>query len=554
MALPGSTQRARSAVVDVVESPGRVSRRLRGVGPRTFLGDDRGQAIQVGAVLVFGILVVLLALYQGVVVPDQNEEVELDHSQEVRAQLTELRATAVSMPGATTTRSVTVDLGVRYPPRTVFANPGPASGTLETVGTTDPAYALTIENATADGAAGDFWDGTARSYNTGALEYRPGYNLLPNAPRTVYEHGVLYDDFGDATLPVTDQAMVSDDRITLVTLNGSVSEHRVDSVAVDFEPVSTDTRTVEIESADDDSPVTLSVPTAMNESEWEEVFADELQDGYVERVSTEPAPDGEFSLLTVTLAPGETYTLQLANVGVGTGIEGTEPAYLTDVAGDGTVQRGETGTLEVEVRDAFNNPVSGVTVEGFAEGGVFADSGTDQTEAETDSEGRIAVDYEGQAVGTHGVDFSIDYAPAEDVEHQPGTPGNITMTVDVEEPPEEKSTAFDVTWDEGTIAEEPGVEKRPDGVLEYDVSEAVDATGSQKLTLTALTDAETDGATIEYAVSDSGVGTVEGTDVTSGGAETTTAFDPGAEGTVEVFVSGGGSGDRLELEVTNISE
>jgi len=128
-----------------------------------FLTDDRSQAIQIGAVLIFGILVVFLALYQGFVVPNQNEEIEFNHNQELQSEMTDLRSTAVSMPDRTTTQSVSVGLGVRYPSRAIFVNPGPASGTLQTSGTTNSAINITIENATLRGMLATSGTGSPRN-------------------------------------------------------------------------------------------------------------------------------------------------------------------------------------------------------------------------------------------------------------------------------------------------------------------------------------------------------------------------------------------------------
>ena len=47
-----------------------------------FWGDERGQPVQIGFILLFGILVLAFAGYQGYVVPNQNSQVEFQHSQE----------------------------------------------------------------------------------------------------------------------------------------------------------------------------------------------------------------------------------------------------------------------------------------------------------------------------------------------------------------------------------------------------------------------------------------------------------------------------------------
>ncbi|MFC7071739.1 Ig-like domain-containing protein [Halovenus rubra] len=513
-----------------------------------FLRDDRSQAIQIGAVLIFGILIVFLALYQGFVVPNQNEEIEFDHNQQLQSEMTDMRSTVISMPGQTTTQSVSLKLGVRYPSRALFVNPGPASGSLRTVETTNEAVNLTIENATVNGEVGDFWNGTARSYNTGAIEYRPNYNLFATAPQTIYEHSVLYNDFGEeTTLPITGQALVSDDRITLVTLNGSLSESRIGDAAIDFEPVSTNTRTVEI--FNESHPVTVSVPTLMNESQWEDVFTEELADGNVTAVNTTALPSvDEFSLLEITLEPG-TYSLQIAKIGVGTGIEATRTAYLTDTAGnDTTIQKGQTQTLKLEVRDAYNNPVSGVTVNGSAEKGVFTSSDAATVTADTDENGQLTVEYEGINPGNNDINFTIaeGYGPVADTPHAAGTSRNVTMTVTVDPPMGSGggngSAAFNVSWLDPSA--EPGTEDCDDNSCTLDSAEA------QQLELTLNTSAQNAG--VDFAVSNTSVGTLNtSSGTTDRNGEVTVTFQPQANGTVEVYGWTGGGGDQIEIEVTN---
>lgn len=396
---------------------------------------DRAQAIQIGAVLIFGILIVFLALYQAFVVPDQNEEIEFNHNTELQSDLVDLRSTVNSMPGTTTTQSSSVTLGVRYPSRAIFVNPGPVSGTLQTTGTTDDTLNLTIHNATADGNTGDYWNGTSQSYNTGAIEYRPSYNLYATAPRTVYEHSVVYNSFNpDTTLSLTDQAIISGDTITLVALNGSFMESRVDTASIDFEPVSTNTRTVRV--GNESHNVTISVPTGMNESEWREVFEEEMTDngGNVTGVNTTDIEDhDDLSLLEVDLEPGN-YSLQLSKVGSGTGITETQATYMTDIGGDGaTITAGQSRELVVEVRDEFNNPISEETVEGFAEGGEFADSGDDRIAVETDNDGQITVEYSAPSV-TEDTEEKINFSFKGPIDESfdSSEPGNVTMTVTVQ--------------------------------------------------------------------------------------------------------------------------
>jgi hypothetical protein len=100
--------------------------------------DTTAQATQIGAVLFFGIRIISFATYQAFVVPNQNRSIEFSHNQALEGQLQELRNAIVSMSGGGTERAVSVSLGVTYPSHIVALNPGPASGSLRTAGTTNP--------------------------------------------------------------------------------------------------------------------------------------------------------------------------------------------------------------------------------------------------------------------------------------------------------------------------------------------------------------------------------------------------------------------------------
>ena len=516
-----------------------------------FLTDERAQAIQVGAVLIFGIIVLFLSIYQAFVVPDQNEEIEFNHNEDVQQQLTELRSNVILMPGSTSTRAASVDLGVRYPSRAIFVNPGPASGSLRTVGTEDPRVNVTIANATAvdtEGETGDFWNGTALSYETGALRYRPNYNLYQQAPQTVYEHSVLYNRFDreNVTQAVTDQTLVDGNRITLLALNGSLGESRVDTVSVDFDPISTRTRVVEVN--DTGGPVTLRAPTGMSQREWNSVLGDELvaNGGHVQNVTVSGSGPADLSMLEITLEANERYQLELVKVGVGTGTTGTTEAYLTDVEGNNaTVRQGESRTLVVEARNKFNGPRSGVTVRASAEGGSFDDGATKTT----DNQGRATFDYQATAAGTNRINVTIDPGYDPDSRHDGTSPTNVTMQVTVQPPPSSGGSggsAYNVSWQDPS-AGEPAVTYDP-AADRYDYN----ASQTSALELTMGTDPVADGARVEYAVSNRSVGTLSRTvGTTDSAGRNSTTFEPGRTGEVTVYTASGGDGDRLTLNVTS---
>ena len=93
---------------------------------------DRAVTVQIGAVILFGFLIVALSTYQATVVPDQNREVEFLHNQEVQTDMVELSSSIAATGRTGDAAPATVKLGMRYPSRTFFVNPPPASGRLST--------------------------------------------------------------------------------------------------------------------------------------------------------------------------------------------------------------------------------------------------------------------------------------------------------------------------------------------------------------------------------------------------------------------------------------
>ena len=358
-----------------------------------FRTDRRGQSLQIGAILLFGMLVVSMSAYQATVVPDQNAAVEYRHSTQVQGEMLGVRNGVLRAAADGETHPASVALGTDYPRRTVFVNPPPASGTLRTV--ERGGGEIVVANATAiDGETADFWTaGTDRRYGSRALVYEPSYNRRDSAPVSVYENTALVHRHDGAVVNATGQRIVDGRRIDLVALQGSLSESGSRTAAVDPVGATGDARTVTVESTAAD-PLTVRIPTGLPESEWRDLLAGELAaDGRVESLSCSGAdPCGT---LTLTFDPG-TYDLRVARVDVGN-VPAPAPAYATDAAGDGaTVPEGSSQRLAVEVRDAYNDPGSGVTVNATITDNATAkgDDSLDRTQATTDESGRASFVYE----------------------------------------------------------------------------------------------------------------------------------------------------------------
>lgn len=326
-------------------------------------GDDRAVSEVVGFILVFSLVVIGFALYQGLVVPDQNRTAEFHHNQAVHRQLQELRnailATALTGTGA----PVTVTLGADYPDRVVASNLGSSTGALSTA----PPGAIALHNVTAlDPETRDYLGDANASlgpFPTQSITYQPTYAFYDAPPRTVITTTIAFNRFPTGeTLPLTDQSLVDGRTITIVTVAGGLSEASPSTVTVDPTAVSAPATPVAVTNGS--GPLTLTVPGPLSADDWQTLLADEYDpddtDPTAHVRAVKPAGD---DAVAIVLDPGVTYTIRAARIAVGRATESTEPTYLTGIDGAGaSVPENATQPLTVEVRDAYNNPVTGVAI------------------------------------------------------------------------------------------------------------------------------------------------------------------------------------------------
>jgi hypothetical protein len=389
-----------------------------------FQDDRRAVALQVGAILLFGFLIIGLTLYQATVVPNQNEQVEFDHNQQVQESLQEVRNGILRTASAERTSPVTVPLGTRYPNRIVAVNPPPSSGRLAT----EPGGTVTLVNATAiNNETADYWNGTDRSYATKRLSYRPDYNRYQGSPRTTYADTVLYNQFDGRDLSQTDQRLLEGNLIYVVALDGSYSRSGAQAVSVSPSPVSASDRIVAVNDSDG---LELELDTDLSEDEWRSLLEDQYErnggriDGNASGVTVS---DGT---LTIDLLPG-TYRLRMAKVGIGTGVTDTSEAYLTVVDGADSVTAGGIRRIVLEVRDSYNNPVSGVTVDASVN---RSDASILPRDGVSDGQGQVVFEYGApdslDSTRTDGINFTY-WGSADRADFSGEEPESVRINVTV---------------------------------------------------------------------------------------------------------------------------
>ncbi|MEA5385890.1 hypothetical protein VB779_01365 [Haloarculaceae archaeon H-GB11] len=379
----------------------------------------------------------------------------------------------------------------------------------------------------------------------------------------MYDSTVLYDRFPTRNLTRTEQTIVDGKYISVVALNGSYARSEQGAVTVQVERSSSSGTTVPVTNVSAGQNVTLLVPTTLSASQWEDLLDGQFVDqgGHVRRASlqTIPLPDTVGHYLRIELQPNVTYQLQMAKVGLGTGVQSESATYLTDTSGNRTsVPEGGTQQVVVSVRDRYNNHVSDVQVRANTSG---SGSLTFAGENESDADGDVTMTYHApQDIDGSGNTVFVNVSlqgPREDVlgSFDPTTPENVTLQLTVENTDGSGlggggggGGAYALTWQDPsgqTGVECPG---GANDVCTLYSNETADAS------LTAETDPVVPGATVTYLVNNSTVGTVSpSSGVTDSTGTDATTLEPEGNGSVTVFASSGGSGDALEMVVENFT-
>lgn len=371
----------------------------------TPVDDTRGQAIQVGASLLFAFVVIALAMYQASVVPQENKEVEFNSYQEASGDLIELRNGVITAANHDVQTGTTIETGTNYPARALFVNPGPAMGQISTTSSRNVTFTnVTAANGSLQNAQA-YWDGTGRNFTTQTVTFRPRYSEFSASP-TVITGNTAYRDFDDGISPIAGQSFLQGNRITVVTIEGDLNAGGV-TASVTADPISAHGRTVTVTGEGENFNVTL--PVAESSNEWlDSAMADEIR----ANPNVESVARNGSNAVDVTFNGSRNYELRLARVGVreqSTATIGeTSPRYIvTAVDRQLETDADQRARLVVEARDRYDNPVSDAQVTFNASDGQFEDEeGTVRsTTVRTDDEGRAVIWYNASGTfGQHTVD------------------------------------------------------------------------------------------------------------------------------------------------------
>lgn len=324
---------------------------------------SRGVSAVIGFILIFGIVTIAYTTYLGTAVPQQNWQAEYSHNQQAQQQMLELRDAILRTGTTGTAQTTTIQLAVDYPERLLTPNLAVSGGEIGMLKPNpDGSNNITLTNITAiDSETADYLDSTATelNYTTRDIAYVPTYSRYRTAPTTTISAGSVFNTFDDANLSVGEQFSIKGNQITLVVLNGSLRESGTGggaTASIATTPLSVSTQSVRVQNTGNEN-ITLTIPTTVaNKSAWRKSGLTD-QDSVTDVSATEDA-------VTVELAQG-TYNLRMMKVGVGSKTVEPDATYIIDREGLPTeLSEGRTGQVTVEVRDRYNNPVSGASVTG----------------------------------------------------------------------------------------------------------------------------------------------------------------------------------------------
>jgi len=302
--------------------------------------DQRGQTVQVGAIVTLGFVVLAITIFQAQGVPQETIQTEVEHNQEVADQLEAFNIAIAETTETGTPQTTTLRLGTVYDDHPFFVYPPPTAGSLET---TEPRN-ITIENANAtEEKFRNYWNSSeTRNYTTSSIRYEIDYRELQDTPSFTFEYGFAVAEFENTTQEQSPlgQPVINGNDISLIVYDGELAERSSTTESIVVENV-TNTKTVEINNDSSPGPITLTLPTELDEETWNET---------VEPDSEPNIKNWSHDTGTVSfeLEDDQDYTITVHKVDVGSNATEPEPTYLREL----DQNPGENVT--VDVRTEFN--------------------------------------------------------------------------------------------------------------------------------------------------------------------------------------------------------
>lgn len=278
--------------------------------------DDRAVSEVLGAMLLFGILILALGGYQAFVVPQQNSEIEFDHNERAAGDMQDFRNAMIHAVGDNEPRSASIELRPQYPSRAFSLNPGPPGGSIQT-NTEGPIEISNVGHPAdnADLTSGDVCGATGEdSVETRSVTFTPNYNAYQNGQPVTVDNSMVYRRADDQFLVDTSQVLIKGSEIHLTPVKGNLAKSGERSVSITTIPSNSGGFVVNETAADN---FNITIPTTLDAETWH----NELNDtsAYVVDVHDTGADSVKIELRGTDSSNGPTpgsYTIRCTGIGL----------------------------------------------------------------------------------------------------------------------------------------------------------------------------------------------------------------------------------------------
>lgn len=313
-----------------------------------FWTDERAQSVQVGAVLLFAILIVAFSIHQAYVIPSQNERIEFNHATQTEGELQEIRNSIISAGENGNRVPASVQLGTSYPARLVAAQPRQSSGSLRVSNIGEASNTFSLQDGPPSATIAEICG--LSTVNTSTVTYEPNYNYLDSVGSVTTESTVTYTtgEFEGRSVQ-TDQLLVSGTTVHIYPLVGEYDRSSGGREPIIFQGNKTGEKSY-------NGDFSLTVPTKLSANEWKDILrSGENRASHVDEVT--PASGQAVTIVFDTAD----YDIKCSPVGVGKDPDNS-PEYSAGNGNQGRsgntlgpeVPRISTDKVSVKKSDSFN--------------------------------------------------------------------------------------------------------------------------------------------------------------------------------------------------------
>lgn len=321
---------------------------------------QKGVSVVIGAILMFGIAIIALSIYQASAVPQQNQNIEFQHYNELRSDMVNYNTT-IDQTKTIESASTTLTLSKPYPSRVVTVNPPPFTTKISIL----EQQQITVSNFEVEGSPNEelYWSQREDySIPNSIVKVEPDYYEWQDSGVYWYENQNVYSEEPNATNPVLldETNFIQDTSLTLHGYTGTYSGPSSEETRIKVSQISGSESSLYITGVNNNTPIQVQINTRLPEVVWREILNVSSSD-QIEYVSY----DDSAGILTIELDPKRSYNFEgyLSATNPSTDLRSlSDPEYITNSGGN-TVASGQNITLSVH--DELGNTVSNaiVTVE-----------------------------------------------------------------------------------------------------------------------------------------------------------------------------------------------